>query len=65
MSDIEVEKMVKQIKLQFKIIGWAAYGMAILFVIVMFMSVHGWWAIPALFFCWIGHSAFHNLGETK
>jgi len=65
MSDTEFEKLVKQIKTQLKIIGWTAYGLAFVCIVLMFLIGSGWFAIPILFFCWVGHSAFHNLGDMK
>jgi len=65
MSDTEFEKLIKEINTRIKIIGWAAYVLAFLSIILMFLIPFVWLAIPALIYCWVGHSAFHNLGDMK
>lgn len=67
MSDTEFEKLVKQIKTQLKIIGWTAYASAFLSLVLMFLFPSMWILFLALVlsFGFVGHSAFHNLGDMK
>jgi hypothetical protein len=67
MSDTEFEKLIKEINTRLKILGWIGYASAFLSLVLMFLFPSMWILFLALVlsFGFVGHSAFHNLGDMK